>query len=495
MKGTPAHIPAKRKAEAENVNPSELLSTLEAALAIQKKMDIEKLMKEIGAADGVPLIALLRSIGAGDKVEQYDRDICIPSSLISDFPAFQKKLSSLSSVGRTFRTTLEDDRIKINISEYSKKELPQCDFFNPLAIRLNKINREAASAAQREKKSSNIDSLEMTPSFSLSQRPPSLEARENENSQRKIIILAGPGGTAFKKKTIQDINDALKTDNNNVICVGDGESDLTDNEMDAFFKEISPGNIKITVFLQCHGEILNTAHMLCLAKSKSIKSEEFFLRLAAKLAGKPIDIFSTACYGNHAKSSAQSILPAGSSYVGLSDEVTSGTDVERFVVALIKSHHLKIERSAEQLLMFYLTNALSERYCPTVYSDKSKKYLREKFSAHLGKNFSESESGLIYKHLNSFVDENRLRHVMTKIESAKDDSSIGAAEYGVALAICHAASGDILQSLNQESISPSLKDKRKRTISPSFNYQHNKSDLGSKMDEHGRRFSARVRLR
>ena len=115
--------------------------------------------------------------------------------------------------------------------------------------------------------------------------------------------------------------------------------------------------------------------------------------------------------------------------------------------------------TAENLLLVYLTRThyrstiLGLDACtrianqPAITSPNTTLDLTEKLNNHFGKPFSEEESDLVMTHLSKFVETERLKNIMSMIETGSDVSQLNQLDYGVAQAICHAASGEIQQTL------------------------------------------------
>src|SRR5207237_7290744 len=117
----------------------------------------------------------------------------------------------------------------------------------------------------------------------------------------------------------------------------------------------------------------------------------------------------------------------------------------------------------KQLTILYLTKALQNRYSPLISTRNSSIPLHDKFVSHLGVKFSASEKQLIYNQLEPLVSKAELDSLIIRIENARNDFAIGAKDFGLSLAICHAASGDMLEKklsfeLNKQARSSAEKD-------------------------------------
>lgn len=268
-------------------------------------------------------------------------------------------------------------------------------------------------------------------------------------SLQKTILLSGPGNKAFNNKTILKLENALiKQSIGPVIRIGDGESGLTENDFDSLLHEISNNKMRIILFLMAHGTIDRASgdHMLYL-KSNDIPttSIDFMESISTSLQRKAIEVFSTACHGGALNPYVGTVLPKGSTYVSLSpaNQPTSGSDVNRLIDFL--THNCKVQGNltAEKILISYLTKALKNRVPPFITSSEISSNLHNDFLNHIGVKFSETEKELIYRTLGDQTNNEKLNHLMCLIERANDEPSICAIDYGLALAICYAASGKV----------------------------------------------------
>lgn len=264
---------------------------------------------------------------------------------------------------------------------------------------------------------------------------------------QKTILLSGPGMRAFNNEKILKLEKALIKHNvGPIVRIGDGETCLTDNDLHLLLHEISNNKMRIMLFIMAHGTI-NTetsSHMLYLKnKDMLTPSVNFMEAISAKLAGKAIDIFSTACYSGVLNSHAEKILPQGSTYVSLSppNQPSCSSDVNRLINVLASNNKVKENLTAKKLLFAYLTNALENRVPPLITSSKITSNLRSDFLNHIGEKFSESEKELIYKTFGNQTNNVKLNRLINLIEMTNTEYAIKTTDYGLALAICHAASG------------------------------------------------------
>ena len=75
----------------------------------------DKILKQIGTSDGIPMVLIFEALGVEDDVQFYERGFSIPADLIKDLEIFRQKLSKISKVGRIFPVTLVGGRIQIDI--------------------------------------------------------------------------------------------------------------------------------------------------------------------------------------------------------------------------------------------------------------------------------------------------------------------------------------------------------------------------------------------
>ena len=185
---------------------------------------------------------------------------------------------------------------------------------------------------------------------------------------RQVILLAGPGAMAFNKQDVKLEETALKKHCANVVRIGDGKENLTESHIEALLSAIDP-KLDITLIIRAHGAVkeaatghlIDESHFLILGENFFKTAKELFIQLAKKLHGRPIDIFSTACYSGDMHEPSSRLLPTGSTYTALAPAtlMTCGADVDR----LFEQLNLEIEFNitAENLLLLYLTSSLKNR--------------------------------------------------------------------------------------------------------------------------------------
>lgn len=272
----------------------------------------------------------------------------------------------------------------------------------------------------------------------------------------KTILLAGPGGCAFDKKTVIQAEQALTKHNvKSIIRIGNGERVLTDGDINLLLDEIASSQEHTLMIIMAHGEInaTNYHHTLDLMGSnKPTKTIDLLSSISKKLSQKSIDIFSLACHGGAINPDAEELLPPGSTYVALAASAltVSGNDMKRLIETLISECLSKGNVTAEKLLVTYLTKALQQRVPPSITSLNSTVNLHKKFLGHLGVKFSETEQDLIYKCLSLYVNKEKISSLIKIIENATDQYAVNVETYGLALAVCHAASGQMTLEYNRE---------------------------------------------
>jgi hypothetical protein len=186
-----------------------------------------------------------------------------------------------------------------------------------------------------------------------------------------------------------------------------------------------------------------------------ITTSAFFVNISSILIDRKIDIFSTACYGGLLHSKALDILPKGSTYVSLApaNEPVTGYNIDPFWDYLIKNKLSCV--SAESMLITYLMTSLKNRYLPTLSTPKTTKDLDFLLTSCCKKKFSPQDRDYVVQQLSVFVENpNILNELMTKIENAYSASNFGIAEYGLALSICFAASGNMVLDIKKSKDHP-----------------------------------------
>ncbi|MDF2940875.1 MAG: hypothetical protein K0R66_1517 [Gammaproteobacteria bacterium] len=269
---------------------------------------------------------------------------------------------------------------------------------------------------------------------------------------KTVILLAGPGGSAFNKENVLLAEKALQAQGaTNLLTIGNGEEDISEDAMGQLFNHIGSSKDDITLVVMAHGEVdkshsgkaIRGSHKHMLSDSKPISTIDFLKKIADKLNGKKIDIFTIACYGGDMHDFAHRILPKGSTYVAIAkpDEPATSAEVDR-LWSRLASKEVAGCLSAESLLMAY-TVRLSTRYTPTLSSTLSHYSLDEKFYARIGRPFNEKEKAMVLRALKPLADEKQILSTMDKISQSKNEWGIYAVDYGMALAISHASTGNM----------------------------------------------------
>lgn len=247
---------------------------------------------------------------------------------------------------------------------------------------------------------------------------------------RKVILISGNGGIVFDQKEVSTFANKLsQLENIDLIVVGNGEQDLTVNEIMQSLDTISPEQ-EVTIIIQSHGEMKN-GFQFSLGDNSSISSKQLFQVIKNKLGDKPIDIFTQACYGGGMLLDKEE-LPIGSTLVSLTsqEEVNVGIDYENMI------EHFETfngEVTAYNLLEFYLVNFLKNRHKPFIaVSGQPIIYNLDSFlSSGEAKNIPfDSE------HFSCLGEPPKYLEVSQKMQNLKREFAIYAVEYGLAMDIC-----------------------------------------------------------
>ncbi len=275
-------------------------------------------------------------------------------------------------------------------------------------------------------------------------------------TKRRVIALIGPGKSSWKKQIVTELVCALLNQGADVVCCGDGVNPLSESGLEEALNWINKPNetqeaLDVTLFILAHGEgYSDQQHTVNLKGDDCLtNSAELFTEIAKRLsANQSIDIISAACYGDAMIGSA--FLPKGSTYVSLAPK-QGETDVDN-VEEMIR--HLKYPNvarygrcesiipknclSAEEMLIVYLIG-LRDYAAPSINSTKISIDLKECLKKHTGVKFEVTEIEHIHNNLSRWIPINDLNRLIKIIES--EQLFINEDIYGLALAICYAATG------------------------------------------------------
>lgn len=246
---------------------------------------------------------------------------------------------------------------------------------------------------------------------------------------RKVILISDNGGTAFSQKEISTFADKLtQLDNIDLMVVGNGEQNLTMNEILQALETVLPEQ-DLTIIIQSHGCMENGFEFL-LGDDFSLSSKQLFQIIKNKLGDKPVDIFTQACYGGGMLIDKEE-LSEGSTLVSLTslEEPNVGIDYKNMIEHF---EYFTGELTAYNLLEFYLTNFLKNRFKPFIAVSGQSIYDLNNFLS----NGEIKNINFDSEHFSKLGKPQKYLEVFQKIQNLKSEYDIYAVEYGLAMAIC-----------------------------------------------------------
>lgn len=252
---------------------------------------------------------------------------------------------------------------------------------------------------------------------------------------RHVMVVAGPGGTAFKVEDVGKINASIAQHGSSGLAYyhnGSSSLQTVQNDVVTALEEMKNSKDKITLYVYAHSIMKNEEHCINLdGEYKPTKT--FFMEIAAK-TNKPVDIFFTGCHGGGAIRDAH-YLPGGSTLAVLSPEkqTTVGSDV----FALNEALHSTSDMSAKSILLLHCT-IMKTRIPNAIWHDGKTYELELHMKEMLGNHFSEEEYSQIHAQLDKLSGQQRIDEVMEKMKNARHEFDIPAKDYGMALAIAGA---------------------------------------------------------
>jgi hypothetical protein len=101
---------------------------------------------------------------------------------------------------------------------------------------------------------------------------------KKEIDHRRVIILAGPGGTAFNNETVVQMQNAFEKHGATTQVIGDGQSNITVEDIKIALKSKSNADTPITVVVLMHGDQKNGEHRVLMREEKggTLSSCEIF---------------------------------------------------------------------------------------------------------------------------------------------------------------------------------------------------------------------------
>lgn len=254
-----------------------------------------------------------------------------------------------------------------------------------------------------------------------------------------ILLVAGPGGTAFGEKEISLAVENFKKAGAEVVIVGDGKRDMSLEEVT---KAASGIKGQMTTFIMAHGEVKDGKHCVGLTEDCNTPTKDFFAGITKARDGKRFDVFMSSCHGGAAQASANAILPKGSVFVDLAPgkQTVAGSDVTNFVETVAENKELAVGMGGEKLLNDYLMTDLKNRIPPSVTVAGEGTYnLESILKGRLGQKFTQEEKEKSHKTLDAAFGKDKVDGVISKIESAKSEWNINAVDFGPAMAVAFAA--------------------------------------------------------
>ena len=186
--------------------------------------------------------------------------------------------------------------------------------------------------------------------------------------ERKVIFLVGEGGTAFDKDEVKMFADKIGEKNEvELTVVGENAEGLAQQDKEKLIQELRncDKDIPITLIIESHGTMDGGQFSFLLGENgKEVNTKNFFRDIQEILGDKPIDIFTTACYGGGAMKDIN-LLPKGSTYACLTDERSEnvGHDFENMAHEFERFNG---DMSAYNLLQFYTSEFLENRFSPGI---------------------------------------------------------------------------------------------------------------------------------
>jgi len=257
------------------------------------------------------------------------------------------------------------------------------------------------------------------------------------NEMPNILLIAGPGGTAFNKSDVEKMESSFTQAGGNVTVLGNGERPVSSDELSEALKQLSSSNGHTTVFIMAHGDVKRGKHVINIDGNYGLTAPDLFDEVKRSFGERPVDIFMTGCRGGAAIPEIER-LPKGSNVVALApgNEPVVGYDVDRFIQDL-QSANL----DASGLLDHYLGKSLENRIAPVLATSGVGVYdLPRAFIAHVGKPFSLEEREAAHRRLDPVIGQQEVDRIVDKIAGAKTEWEIPALDFGRALAVTHVAS-------------------------------------------------------
>lgn len=251
--------------------------------------------------------------------------------------------------------------------------------------------------------------------------------------KRKVLLIIGksdlliPGEYSFKTEKV--ISELQKREDIELVIVG--HYDANEFDYSQLRSEISNLNSQqpLTVIVVSHGAYNNGFEFILDDKSR-MPSTSLFELIGEKVQETPVDVFTTACHGGGMLFD-KDLLPVGSTLVGLTDakEVNNGADFDKMWEQFEDFN--KNEITAYNLLQFYLSRCLKNRFHPHIGITGNGDFsLDDLLRANLSKPLDFDSN-----HFDMLGRPDSYKAIFDKIISGKSEWSIYAIEYGIALSI------------------------------------------------------------
>ena len=173
-------------------------------------------------------------------------------------------------------------------------------------------------------------------------------------TSRTIILISGPGGTAFGTDETEQMAQALAASGDRVVVM-----DLDDVSRDRII-EVDPGTA-VTLYVNAHGR--DNGGLEVLGDQEWRRFEDVMPILSA--AGVPVacDLVLATCHAGAIERNLHALPPVTSvAWLAMAEEELHGSDHDRLVAALAADP--AVERSAKGIFLTYLGNALRNKMPP-----------------------------------------------------------------------------------------------------------------------------------
>ena len=264
-----------------------------------------------------------------------------------------------------------------------------------------------------------------------------------------LLLVAGPGGTAWYKSDIKEMSRNLAKAGISVAVVGDGQRDISVSEVAQAIKKLNAQGKKISgLFHITHGSLLTDDNLgLRFSgtegdKQTLVRTSTYFAELEKANKGKPLDVLMVSCHGGAAHQ-VRDTLHVGSTLITLgragdSVDVTSFTGLARISADTPFTHPV---RNINELLAVYLGRSVTEdkNDIPSisVSGKQGASDLGIELEAIAGHQMTPEQRELLHRKLDSFWGSERTDGWINRLENTKHPSQLGLYDSGPALLISH----------------------------------------------------------